>query len=141
METISKSPEQTKEIGRNLSKRLKEGGIVCLFGDLGTGKTVFVQGLAKGLGIKKRILSPSFVLQREYQFGKGGKFYHIDLYRIEDSQEARGLGLEEVFCNKNNVVAIEWAEKIKNFLPKKRINVFITIVNEKERRIRIEESS
>jgi len=140
METISKSPEQTKEIARDLAKRLKKGGIICLFGDLGAGKTVFTQGLAQGLKIKNRILSPSFVLEREYDLGEGRKFYHIDLYRIDVFQDARGLGLEEILCNKNNIVAIEWAEKIKNFLPKKRINVFISIVNEKERRIRIEKS-
>jgi tRNA threonylcarbamoyladenosine biosynthesis protein TsaE len=141
MEIVSHSPEQTKKIARNLAKKLRGGDIVCLFGDLGTGKTVFVQGLAEGLGIKKRILSPSFVFQREYDTGQKKKFYHIDLYRIENAGQAGNLGLEEVIESKDNIIAIEWAEKIKNFLPKKRIDIFLSFKNEEERKIKIEKRS
>lgn len=129
--------QQTKKIAKDMAEKLKKGEIICLFGDLGSGKTVFVQGLAEGLGIKKRILSPSFVFEREYDLVSGAKFYHIDLYRIGDIDEASNLGLKELFEDKNNTVAIEWAEKIISILPQKRTDVHIDFLNGKKRRIKI----
>ena len=94
---------------------------------MGSGKTTFVQGLAEGLGIKQRIISPTFILVRKYALelkAKSSKlkaFYHIDLYRLEENIEAevRNLGLEEIWQNPENIVVIEWAEKIKSMIPKK----------------------
>lgn len=89
--------------------------MVALVGDLGSGKTTFVQGLAKGLGVKQRIISPTFILMRNYNH-----FYHLDLYRLEDNvwEEVKNLGVEEIWDNPDNVVVIEWAEKIHDHLPK-----------------------
>lgn len=131
---ISKSARQTFELGEKLANTLKKGSaswrIIACYGELGSGKTTFVQGLAAGLGIKKRIVSPTFIFIRQYS-----NFYHIDLYRIEKPEDARGLGLEEIFAEKNAIIAIEWAEKIKNLLPKKRIDIKFEILNENERKI------
>ena len=81
----SNSPEETAEIGKRIAKKIKKGLIFAFFGNLGSGKTTFIQGLAKGLGIKKRIISPTFILIRKYPFGKK-TFYHMDFYRINKDQ-------------------------------------------------------
>ncbi len=133
MEIIfTKSAEQTQNLGEKIAGDLKSGGLICLYGDLGSGKTTFVQGLARGLGIKKRILSPTFLIVREYP-----NFYHLDLYRLQKSQEIVDLGFKEMMENPQNVVVIEWAEKAKDLLPQKRIEINFEIVNENERKITI----
>lgn len=132
----SKSDKQTEEIGQKLAKSLKGGDIVALYGDLGAGKTVFVKGIARGLGIKKRILSPTFVFIRSYPLTSGKQLYHVDLYRGQSRQDFEALGLSEIF-SKNNIVVIEWAEKLKDTLPKNRIDIHIKKEGEKIRRINI----
>ena len=139
MEVLSKSPQETKKIARNLSKDLKSGDIIAFYGDLGAGKTVFIQGIAQGLKIKKKITSPTFVFIRTYPAkiaNKDSSFYHLDLYRGVVS-DFEGLGLDEII-NGKNIVAVEWASKIEDRLPKKRIDVTIKAVNEYTRRITIE---
>lgn len=135
---ISKSESQTEKIGEALAKKsLKGGDIVALYGDLGAGKTVFVKGLARGLGIKKRILSPTFVFMRSYPLTVNRQpltFYHIDLYRGQSLEDFEALGLEELF-SKNNIVVLEWAGKIAKMLPQKRIDINIKKEDEKTRRI------
>lgn len=112
---ISNSEKDTKQIAARLAKKIKHG-IVALSGELGVGKTVFVQGFAKELGIKEKIISPTFVLIRQHQIPNTSKFlFHIDLYRLDESH---GLGLEEIIKS-DNFVLIEWAEKIKKILPEK----------------------
>lgn len=112
--------------------------MVALVGELGSGKTTFVQGLARGLGIKNRIISPTFVLRRDYEVkGKKKKvkrLYHIDLYRIKEGveREFRNLGVEEFFGSQDTVVVIEWAEKVRELLP--RSTIWITFENLGERR-------
>ncbi len=144
MEKITKSAQQTKEFAANFAKKLKGGEILCLYGDLGSGKTTFVQGLAEGLGIKKRILSPTFVLMRSYETKvKSEKLkvksylHHIDLYRIESAEEIEMLGLQEIFNNPQDIVAIEWAERIKQILPSKRTDIYFEHIDENIRRIKI----
>lgn len=119
MKIATKSPEETKEFAIDFAKSLKAGDIICLYGDLGAGKTTFVQGLAKGLGIDKRIISPTFTIIREYPI-ENSKFYHIDLYRLKD---VINLGLEEVLSSRQNILAIEWPEIAENILPKNRIQI------------------
>lgn len=99
-------------------------------GDLGAGKTTFVQGLAEGLGIKERILSPTFILMREY-----GNLYHVDLYRLEEGidEEVRNLGLTDIWGKKDNIVIIEWAEKITDLLPENTIWMNFEILDEGRR--------
>ncbi len=131
---ITNSSKATQELGRDFAKVLKKGDIVCLYGDLGSGKTTFVQGLAEGLGIKQRIISPTFIIVRSYKLGVGS-FYHIDLYRIESEKDFEGLGIEEIINNKNNIIAIEWAEKLKSLMPAKRVDVKFSYEEESIRKV------
>src|SRR5688572_26135307 len=97
MEITSKSAEETKNFGKDFGAGLKGGEILALSGDLGAGKTTFVQGLAEGLGITDRVMSPTFLLMREHPVKFGGKLYHIDLYRLENNvdQEVENLGVTD----------------------------------------------
>jgi len=141
---LTKSSEETQNLAQKLARKLKRDEVIALFGNLGSGKTTFVQGLARGLGIKQRIISPTFIIIRKYQisnisprFGEAGEFpisnfYHIDLYRI---QKTEGLGLEEIINSRDGIIAIEWAEKIEKLLPKKRIEIYFENISENERKI------
>ncbi len=124
---ITKTALETQKYGEKLASKLKNGGVLCLYGDLGAGKTTLVQGLAKGLGIKRRITSPTFIIMRKYE-----NFWHIDLYRLEN---ADSLGLLEIFADPKNIVIIEWPEIIKNILPKHYIEIKIKNISETEREI------
>lgn len=112
----SKSEEETKQIAAKIAREDKNR-IFALSGQLGAGKTIFVQGFAKALGIEEKIISPTFVLIRQHQIHTRKVLYHIDLYRLEDIKSLESLGLGEILTNPNNIVLIEWAEKIKGFLP------------------------
>lgn len=128
----SKSAAQTRKLGFELAKKIKNGGVVCLSGGLGAGKTTFIQGLARGLGIKQRVNSPTFIVARRYKL-KDKFFYHVDLYRLTSLEEAKAIGIEEMWDN-NNVVVIEWPEIIEKILPK-HIKVEFIIKNQNERQI------
>lgn len=120
---FSKSAVETKAIAAKLAKG-KSLGVIALSGELGSGKTTFVQGFAKGLGIKEKIISPTFVLMRHHQIPKTEKvLFHIDLYRLEKDKEFNDLGITEILNNPNQVI-IEWAEKLKK-LPKGAIKISI----------------
>lgn len=130
---VTKSSSQTKKIGSRLmlaltKKRLgKQAVIVELSGDLGSGKTAFVQGAGQAVGIKKGICSPTFVIFRKYEIKKSKsslqRFYHFDCYRLEGNQSKDVLGIKEIFSDSKNVVFIEWPENIKKFVPKNTIKV------------------
>lgn len=120
---ISKSPEETIKIAMQLSKYILPGSIICLSGDLGTGKTAFTQGLGKGLGITDHITSPSYTIINEY-YTASMPLYHFDVYRLESPDEIFELGCDEYFFGEG-VTIIEWAEKIKEVLPKEKL--WITI--------------
>lgn len=126
-------------MGEDLAKDLKGGDVVALYGDLGAGKTVFVKGLAKGLGIKKRILSPTFIFMRSYPLTSGKQFVHIDLYRAQSLEDFEALGPEELF-SKNNIVVLEWADKIAKMLPQKRIDVVIEKVEDPKGNLMVEDT-
>jgi tRNA threonylcarbamoyladenosine biosynthesis protein TsaE len=136
-EIITKKPVETFLLGKRFSKQLKIGDVVCFYGGLGTGKTCFIQGVCKGLGIKNNVISPSFTIINEYS----GDFiiYHIDFYRIEKIGELKELGFEEYLYN-NGICLIEWADKVESFLPPNKIIVRMEFVKDKNnwRRIRIE---
>jgi tRNA threonylcarbamoyladenosine biosynthesis protein TsaE len=119
---IANSSKETQKVGNEFAKFLEKGDVICLYGDLGSGKTTFVQGLAQGLEIKHRIISPTFIIVRSYELDSVN-FYHIDLYRIGSNTDIRSLGIEEIIGDQNNIVVVEWAEKLKNYLPKNRIDI------------------
>lgn len=132
-EYISKSAEETRRIGQELAQRLKPGDCLVLIGELGAGKTTLVQGIAKGLGLKESVISPSFVLVREY---KGRlPLYHVDAYRVRRPQELLEIGLDDYVLSEG-IVAIEWGDKVRNILPG-CIEITIEIVAEGQRRIKM----
>ncbi|MCL2555491.1 MAG: tRNA (adenosine(37)-N6)-threonylcarbamoyltransferase complex ATPase subunit type 1 TsaE [Firmicutes bacterium] len=137
---ISKSIKETFLMGKNLAKDLKGGDIVCLSGDLGAGKTVFVKGVANGLEIKGEINSPTFSIMNIYN-AKGFDLIHYDMYRIENELEAEHMGLDENFGAKKNICIIEWAENIKGLLENyKIIEVKIIKIDEVTRSIELSSS-
>lgn len=128
--------EETIELGRKIGKLMQAGDVVALIGKLGSGKTTLTQGLARGLGVKKRdyVTSPSFTLIKEHK----GRLpvYHIDLYRIDNLKEVYDLGYEEYLYGEG-VTIIEWAKKIKRLLPKEVLFINLEIIDEKKRRIEL----
>lgn len=137
---LTNSSLETKNLGQKLGKSLRNGEIILLFGDLGAGKTTFVQGLAKGLNISDRILSPTFVLHRAHGIPKSGikTLNHIDLYRIENPADIKSLGLEEVVNEDDSITVIEWADRLSDFKQKKGYKVWFNYLDENQRQIRIE---
>lgn len=122
---VSKSAEETREFAKKFAGQFLDGGIIALSGYLGAGKTTFSQGFAEGLNIDDRIISPTFLIIRQYPIpGKKNYFYHIDLYRMENI-DLKNSGLEEILSEPSNVVLIEWADKILEYLPEtvKRVNL------------------
>lgn len=138
---ITNSFQETQELARKFAEELKTGDVVALYGDLGGGKTTFAQGLAKGLGINKRIISPTFIIVRKYRIknreSRIKDFYHIDLYRIPENTGIDNLGLDEILNDPNSIVAIEWAEKLGKGLPKKRWDIKFEYLGEDKRKITI----
>lgn len=132
---VTSCPDQTEEVGRRLASSLDSGTIVCLVGGLGAGKTTFVKGLARGLGVRGTVVSPSYLLLREYD----GRItlYHIDLFRISTPQEFIEAGLDDYLLDPGGVVAIEWAERIGDILPEERIEVKFKILSENRREISV----
>ena len=131
---VTNSAEETEELGKRFSERLHEASVVSITGELGCGKTVFTKGIAKGLGIKGYVKSPSFVIAHEYEGGRL-PLYHIDLYRIEKG--VTELGLEEYIYGKG-VCVIEWAEKAEGLLPEGAVMVRFFYEGETRRRIEVE---
>lgn len=115
--------EDTLEFGRKLGENAKPGDVFCLFGELGTGKTVFAKGFALGLGIQEHISSPTFTILQVYEEGRI-PLYHFDVYRIEDVEEMYEIGYEDYFYG-SGICLIEWANIIEEILPSKRIIINI----------------
>ena len=159
---ITNSALETEKLGEKLAKDIKQGRVIALYGELGAGKTTFVKGLARGLKIKKRIISPTFIFIREYKLLGSEKarakekslvlkekelsfkelasarfLFHIDLYRIDKLEDTYSLGLEEILSDSKNIIVIEWPEKIKKLLPRKRIEAYFKYLDKDQRRINI----
>jgi len=121
MAVASHSAAQTRHIGECLGRLLQAGDVVCLQGELGTGKTCLCQGIGRGLGVTSVVTSPTFIIINEYPpSNRGHKLYHIDLYRIERNSEARTLGLEDYLYG-DGVCVVEWAEWALDILPDERL--------------------
>lgn len=129
------SATETQTFASQIARQVKKGGVVALFGNLGAGKTTFAQGFAKALGIKEKIISPTFILIRQHPIPNTKcTLYHIDLYRLKNT---KGLGLEEIMENRENIVLIEWADRLQN-LPKDAIKITIEKLSENSRQITVE---
>lgn len=126
----SNSPKQTLELGELFAKTLKGGEVVLLKGEMGAGKTHFVKGIAKGLGITDVITSPTYAYMNDYD----GKLYHYDCYRLRSGEDAEGLGLTDYFYA-GGICVIEWSENIADVLPKNTQSVIIEKTGETQRRI------
>lgn len=139
---ISKSESETIKIASNIGKKLAHGGLLCLYGDLGSGKTVFTKGLAKSLNIPEfSVKSPTYTYIRRYLLPDGRNFYHIDLYRLDGPDELLARELTEILEIPENIVVIEWAEKMTEFLPEKRIDVQLKYSTAESREIDIYEQN
>lgn len=120
----TRSSDESRRLAESIAPLLVPGDVLVLAGDLGAGKTTFVQGLAKGLGIVERVTSPTFILMKEYP---GGRFplMHLDVYRLGWVQEVIDLGIDE-FLDPSYVVAVEWGDRVEPLLPQEHLNVDIT---------------
>lgn len=132
---ITESPEETMDVATDLGRGLKEGDVVALVGELGTGKTTFVKGLARGFWIPEEVLSPSFLLARTYR----GKrvLHHLDLYRIRSEEELLEVGLTDLLPPEEGVTVVEWADRFPRLIPPSAMWVILEHLGEKKRKITI----
>ena len=147
---VSHSVKQTQKIAADLARKIikiKKGAIIALEGELGAGKTVFVKGFAKALGIKSKIKSPTFVLMKKYNASQGKiNLYHLDCYRVMSHRDLKIPELKEILNMSHNhnvedaplqIVVIEWAERVRKIIPKKCITVHIDHIDKKTRKFLI----
>jgi len=146
-EVNSPSPVKTEEIGEKFAGAIlkarawRRAKVISLEGELGSGKTTFLKGVAKGLGIKEMIKSPTFVIMKKYKIGTGRRqqatryFYHIDCYRIERPKEILGLGWEEILGRPQDIIAVEWGEKIRKILPRDYLKIVFKFINKNTRKL------
>jgi len=138
---ITKSNEQTEKLGESFARSLSSHAIICLYGDLGGGKTTFVKGAAKGLGVVERVISPTFVITRSHDIRKKNlrKLFHVDLYRLKED-EIGSVDIEEMLDDESCVVFIEWAQKAEDLLSKyKKYKIYFKDLGENQREIIIKQ--
>jgi tRNA threonylcarbamoyladenosine biosynthesis protein TsaE len=131
---VTESPQQTERLGVALAHCLPNGGVLALCGDLASGKTCLVRGMAEHFGGSDSVHSPTFTLINEY--GVNPKLYHMDLYRLGGPDEVADLGCDEIF-DSGHTVAVEWAERAGEMLPKKRVTIALSHAGGDQRRIAI----
>lgn len=131
LEFFSRSPEQTRRIGIRLGSLLHPGDVVCLTGDLGSGKTTFTQGITQGWGSLERATSPTFVLVNLYGRPDGHNLHHLDAYRLSGPLDAEDLDLIEML--ENGALVVEWADRIMPVLPAERLEVAMRWMDEEKR--------
>lgn len=125
----SKNEMDTMELAQNIESEKFPNMVICLDGELGSGKTIFVKGFASALGIKDNITSPTFNLIKEYETGEM-PLYHMDMYRLAD--DAKNIGVEDYFV-KNGVSIIEWSDLIEDILPEERLDIKFRVIDENTR--------
>ena len=144
----SKSVAGTQKIAAGLARKIagsrlqKQAMAIALEGELGAGKTTFVKAFAKALGVRKKLTSPTFVLMRAYHLSPKtyNQLVHIDCYRLKNYKDLLPLGVKEILAAPENIVLIEWAERVKPILPKKCIWVHMDHISQNERTIKITNS-
>jgi len=134
-EVFSHSPEQTRRVGIRLGSLLQAGDIVCLEGDLGSGKTTLVQGIAQGWGSPSKVTSPTYVIVNEYALPGGDTLFHCDAYRLQPDNplDSAILDLDRVLID--GVLVMEWAERMKSSLPKENLWIQMDWINEDQRHL------
>ena len=131
LEFFSRSPEQTRRLGMRLGSMLCTGDVICLSGELGAGKTTFVQGLAQGWGSLDGVTSPTFVLVNFYRKPDGEGLYHLDAYRLQNAAEAEDLDITMML--ENGPLVIEWPDRIEGVIPKERLTIKMSWVADEQR--------
>lgn len=134
-EFFSRSPEQTRRLGIRLGAQIKRGDVICLYGDLGAGKTTLVQGIAQGWGSADAVSSPTFVLVNTYRKTGRDQLFHLDAYRLESAREAEDLDLDAMLDG--GALVVEWAERINEVLPKERLAITLRWVSDEHRALSI----
>lgn len=149
---ITINPKETEKLAgflleKFIEKNRKQALVIALEGELGAGKTVFVKGLAKALRIRSKIKSPTFTLIKSYGLprtsyelhGTSYKFlYHLDCYRLRDHNDLESLGIKEILNNPDNIVVIEWSDRVKKALPEKYIKIHIDHISDTQRKLNID---
>ncbi|MCX5709770.1 MAG: tRNA (adenosine(37)-N6)-threonylcarbamoyltransferase complex ATPase subunit type 1 TsaE [Candidatus Omnitrophica bacterium] len=136
MNIISDSSGRTRAIGKKIAGKVEPGDIICLFGELGSGKTVLAKGIASGLGIEKsKVISPSFVLLRQHLKGRL-PLYHFDLYRLKSCEDIQAVGYEEYLFGQG-VSVIEWADRLKYLLPKEYLKIELRVAGASRRKLKL----
>jgi len=130
---ISRSPDQTRIVAADFARTLTAGSVVKLIGDLGSGKTEFVKGMAKGLNCESLVTSPTFTLVHEYHGGRLPLF-HMDLYRLDHEAELDNIGFED-YLRAGGVCVVEWADKFADRMPRNSAEIVLTILENNTRRI------
>ena len=138
MLTVTKSPKETRELGEKLAVRLQPGDTVLLYGDLGAGKSELTRGIAKGLGVKETVTSPSFTILNVYESGRC-PLYHFDWYRLESAEELYELGMDE-YLGGDGIAVVEWPERCPEAIPEKYMAIRLTATGEESRQIETEET-
>jgi tRNA threonylcarbamoyladenosine biosynthesis protein TsaE len=138
MDFFSRSPEQTRRIGVRLGSALQTGDVICLQGDLGAGKTTFVQGIAKGWGSQDSVSSPTFIIVNVYRRADQNQLFHMDAYRLDSTSEAEELDLDSMLAQ--GPLLIEWPERINGLVPDDRLWVKLEHIDEEERQMKFKSS-
>ena len=151
---ITASSQETARVGEELGNLLRKkvkgkwqkgiekmrATVICLYGELGSGKTTFAQGFARGLEITTRLLSPTFIIVRRYPMPHNpGFLYHIDLYRVAGEKDLLGLGLPEILTDPDSVVLVEWAKKLGSLSPRRRIDVHFSTKDDESHEMLLED--
>ena len=134
MDFFSRGPEQTRRIGVRLGGALQPGDVICLQGDLGAGKTTFVQGIAQGWGSLDAVSSPTFILVNVYRRGDEARLFHMDAYRLDSTPEAEELDLDSMLAQ--GPLLIEWPEGMDGLVPAERLWVSLEHIDEEERQMK-----
>jgi tRNA threonylcarbamoyladenosine biosynthesis protein TsaE len=131
MDFFSRSPEQTRRVGRRLGGALQAGDVICLQGDLGAGKTTFVQGVAQGWGSRDAVSSPTFIIVNVYRREDEARLFHMDAYRLDSAPEAEELDLETMLAQ--GPLLVEWPERIDGLVPLEHLWIRLEHVDDEER--------